>query len=536
MKKPDDDLIEKKFQEIEASTKSEASTPPERANNRAATDVASEVAEAVIATGVTLFRDQYNDAYIAVDGNGTNVIKIPSKNVKLWLARFIHMRCKKSVSTETMNRILQDLAGRALFDGEQYPLEVRSVRDADGLWYDLGGSAVHITDNHWEVTDKPPIVFKRFRHQKPQVLPQHGGDLRQLLKYINLPDEREQLLFLVYVVAAFIPGFPHPLLILHGAQGAGKTTPMKLIKELADPSVLGGLSTPKNEEAFIQTASHHSFLFFDNLSRMPEWFSDALARASTGDSFSKRELYSDDEDVLYYIQKTIALNGISQVVHKPDLLDRAILVSLKRITPEKRKEAQVFWAEFEQDRPKILGAIFDVLASALPLYPTVELPSRPRMADFMRWGCIIAEAAGFSRTSFFDAYNDNISLQHDEAIESNPVAMAIMELMQTHEEYADTPANVYGALRTIATKLEINQGKAWPKDASWFGRSLISIAPNLDAKGIHIEHTRGKERLITIRKFAVAAVDTDASDSIPTEIIRQHDGIDGKNPRLNNET
>jgi hypothetical protein len=514
----------------------ESKKAAEVANNEGKKDNSiREFVDNILASGAVLFHDQYHDTYIAYDGNGSNVSKIQSKSSKLWLADYSYSKRKTVVNTDTANRVLQTLAAQALFNGEQYSLSVRSVYNKEGLWYDLGSSAIHIQKNHWEITDQPPIVFKRFAHQKEQVLPQRGGDLRLLLKYINIHDEQEKLLFLVYVVTTFIPDYPHPLLILYGAQGAGKTTPMKMMKELIDPSALSGLSTPKNIEVFVQTASHHSFLFYDNLSKMPEWFSDALARVATGDSFSKRELYTDDDDVIYRLQNSIALNGINQVVYKSDLLDRSILVHLDRISPDQRKEYQVLWAEFEHDRPAILGAIFDALASALALYPDVKLARLPRMADFTRWGYAIAEAVGFSGESFVKAYNGNISVQHDEAIEANPVAKAILAFMQERTYWQGTAADLYIELNKLAWDLQISQSKGWPKDAPRLGRALAIIEPNLLAKGIDVEHSRATERLITICKLTVDADVTDNLDSDSDKNDRQYDGNDSKNLKANDE-
>ncbi len=518
-----DDEIEKKLQAIEGNTDIVASKDMKDSPIR-------DFVDGILASDAVLFHDQYNDTYIAYDGNGSNVGKIQSKSNKLWLARHSFEKLKKVATSDTISRVSQTLAARAYFDGEQYILRVRSVHNEDGLWYDLGGSAVHIIKNQWSITNQPPIIFKRFAHQKQQSLPQPGGNLRTLLKYVNIADEAEQLLFLVYVVSAFIPDYPHPLLILYGAQGAGKTTPMQMVKELIDPSALSGLSTPKNIEVFVQTASHHSFLFYDNLSKMPEWFSDALARVATGDSFSKRELYSDDDDVVYRLQNTIALNGINQIVYKSDLLDRSILIHLERISPENRKELKVLWAEFEHDRPLILGAIFDTLAAALAYYPSVKLNRLQRMADFTRFGYAIAEAAGFGGEAFVKAYDANIAVQHDEAIEANPVAKAIVAFMKDRTEWQGTAADLYTQLNKLTLELQIGLGSGWPKDAPRLGRALTIIASNLLAKGIELERSRSEERLITIRKNTVDTVITDGIESVLGEDDRQYDGNDSKNP------
>lgn len=493
--------------------------------SRAEADLASKTAikapsaqvlvEAMKASGAVLFHDQYNEPYIAYDGNGSDVSKIRSGTTKLWFARYGHTQLGKVPSTDAINRATETLAAYAHFDGEQHALEVRSVYNKEGLWYDLGGSAVHVTAKQWEVTEQPPIIFRRFPHQKPQVIPERGGDLRTLLDYVNITDEAEKLLFLVYIVAAFIPDYPHPLLVLHGIQGAGKTTPMTAMKDLVDPSSLReGFSMLSKESDFAQIAYHHYFLFFDNLSTMPEAFSDTLARAVTGAGFSKREHYTNDDDVIYRFQRTIALNSVNQVVYKSDLLDRSILLHLARISDDNRIPSKLFWANFERDLPHILGAIFDVLVKALALYPTVQLDKLPRMADFARYGYAIAEAAGFSGEAFMQAYYANIVTQHDEAIEANPVAQAIMEFIKDQTAWTGTPSELYSVLTPIAFKLGVSQSRGWPKDAPRLGRVLEILTPNLAAKGIVLERSRAQQRLITITNTAVV---TDVADVTPVK-------------------
>jgi hypothetical protein len=524
-------LPERELRQVWDSIKSRAETDLASSPATGKIPPAQVLAEAMKACGAVLFHDQYNEPHIAFDGNGGNVSKVYSRIAKLWLVRYGHAEGKVP-STDAINRALETLAAQAHFDGEQHALEVRSVHNKEGLWYDLGGSAVHVTPKQWEVTEQPPIIFRHFPHQKSQAVPRRGGDLRTLLKYVNITDEAEQLLFLAYVVAAFIPGYPHPLLILHGIQGAGKTTPMMIMKDLIDPSALReGFSLPSKESEFAQIANHHYFLFFDNLSTMPEAFSDTLARAVTGGSFSKRGLYTDDDDVIYRFQRTIALNSINQVVYKSDLLDRSILIHLDRISEDKRKPSQLFWAEFEHDLPDILGAIFDVLVKALALHPTLKLDKSPRMADFLHWGYAIAEAAGYSGEAFTQAYYANIVTQHDEAIEANPVAQTIMEFVKDQDTWTGTPSELHSLLTPIAFRLGVSQSRGWPKDAPRLGRVLEILTPNLAAKGIVLERSRAQQRLITITNTAVVTDDTDVTPVINNPGDRQHDGSDGKNPK-----
>jgi hypothetical protein len=86
----------------------------------------------------------------------------------------------------------------------------------------------------------------------------------------------------------------------------------------------------------IATNNGH-LLAFDNLSGLPAWLSDALCRIASGGSFAVRQLYTDDAEVLFKAARPILLNGIEDVIARPDLADRAILLTLGPIGEEKRR-------------------------------------------------------------------------------------------------------------------------------------------------------------------------------------------------------
>jgi hypothetical protein len=63
------------------------------------------------------------------------------------------------------------------------------------------------------------------------------------------------------------------------------------------------------------------------------------------------------------------------------LLDRSILLELQRIPPHTRKPERALWEAFGSDISSILGGVFNTLATALRLYPTIRLTELPRMAQ-----------------------------------------------------------------------------------------------------------------------------------------------------------
>jgi Cdc6-like AAA superfamily ATPase len=79
------------------------------------------------------------------------------------------------------------------------------------------------TPDGWEIIIKPPILFRRYPHQKPQAEPAKKDDLDLLFKYINARDGFDRLLVKVIVLTSFIPRIPHVLPNVYGPSGSGKT-------------------------------------------------------------------------------------------------------------------------------------------------------------------------------------------------------------------------------------------------------------------------------------------------------------------------
>lgn len=473
---------------------------------------------------IKLFHNQYKEGYAALNGDGSAILRVRSKEFRRYVSHFMFKNTGKIISQDSLNNIIQLTEALALFEGEYHELYVRIASKGNGVFYDLGdGKAVYIDKDGWSITNQPPILFRRFPHQTNQVIPKEGGKVTDLLWFVNIKNEQEQLLFLVYTIAAFIPDFPHPILVLHGAQGASKTTALKMLKLLVDPSIIKTLSAPDSEREFVQLASHHYFFFFDNLSKLPSWLSDSLAKASTGDGFSKRELFSDDDDVIYSFQRTIGIDGINQVVEKADLLDRSILLGLERIPKEARREERIFWQEFDEVRSYALGAIFSAVSEAMKRYPEIELSSLPRMADFTRWGCAIAESIGFTQKDFLSAYFANINLQSDAALDASPVGTAIVGLMEDRNDWEGTASDLLTRLDDLAKDLKLNvKAHNWPKDPSWLVRRLETVVPSLQEQGIKvIRDIHSRPKRIVLQKV------TENADDGDMESIMSIFGVDG---------
>ena len=121
------------------------------------------------------------------------------------------------------------------------------------------------------------------------------------------------------VVGGLAIGGPYPLLAISGEQGSAKTVLCKLLKALIDPNAAPVRALSREERELMIAANNGYLLAFDNLSGLPHWLSDALCRLATGGSFAVRQLYTDDEEVLFEAVPPMLLNGIEDVISRPDL-------------------------------------------------------------------------------------------------------------------------------------------------------------------------------------------------------------------------
>lgn len=441
-------------------------------------------------------------------GEHFEIHKCRSQSFKQVLSYLMWEEEHKTPNSDSLNAAINAVEGKAIHEGTCHELHNRVAWLDDNIWYDLSDSryrAVKISKKGWEIVEQPPILFQRYQHQSSQVEPLTHGDPIKLLDYVNLKDDEQKLLFMVYVTACIIPEIAHPILHPWGGQGAAKSTLMRFIVSLIDPSEEDLLVVPRNENDLAQRLNHHWICCFDNLATLPDWLSDTLSRAVTGTGFSKRELFTDDNVVIYKIKRVVGLNGINIVAVKPDLLDRCILLELDRIDESTRQEEKLLWRWFDRDKPAILGGLFDVVSRAIRYYPEVKLDKLPRLADFGRWGEAISRALGNPPDQFLEAYFANISSQNDEVLASNPIASCIMRLMfdPPQDEWKGSPAELLHTLNAEAAQLNIStKMKSWPKAPHILTRRVNELKTNLIAGGIDVETNghngrgTGKQRTI----------------------------------------
>lgn len=460
--------------------------------------------------------------------------KLNHRNFKTYLSTLMYSIEEKVPNNEALNATINLISGKCLNEGKQHFLFNRVAPGKEGsIWIDMADQnwrAIQIKAGSWKIENEPPVLFKRYSHQTPLVEPIRLAEEKQneyalkLLDYINIPsnDYNTKLAFMCSVISCFIPNISHPMIVLHGPQGTAKSTVFKLIKRLVDPSSLDLLSLPKDERELVQQLDHHWFAPYDNLTVMPTWASDTFCKAVTGGGLSIRELYSNDDDMIYNFKRCVGLNGINPAARRGDLLDRTILIGLEPIPNEQKKTDQEIDEAFDKDKPYILGGILGVLSKALVIYQTLDVKGGyQRLADFNKYGCAIAQALGYTQEDFIKAYAEKVESQNEEAINANPVSIAIYNFCKERikskiwmqpestlvsgckvHKWETNPTEFYNQLTSFAQATGQTDSKIksnWPKAPNSFMRILNEIKPNLAKEGCIITVNRDMvSRTVTV--------------------------------------
>jgi Protein of unknown function (DUF2939) len=157
--------------------------------------------------------------------------------------------------------------------------------------------------------------------------------------------ENDFVLVVAWLLGALRAGGPYPVLAIAGEQGSAKTVLSKLLRAVIDPSVAPVRALPRDERELFIAAGNGHVLAFDNLSGLPPWLSDTLCRLTSGGAFSTRRLFTDQDEILFVAARPVILNGIEDIISRPDLADRAILLMLAPIPESKRRPEHALWRE-----------------------------------------------------------------------------------------------------------------------------------------------------------------------------------------------
>jgi hypothetical protein len=458
-----------------------------------------------VATAARLFHatDGTPFADLVIDGH-RETWPVRGKRFCTWLRQQYYERTWDAPSPGALNAALNVLEAQAQFDGPERKVSVR-LAEHDGLIYlDLADEfwrCVEIGPGGWRIADDPPVRFRRPAGMLALPLPARGGSLAALAPFLNLPDPNDFVLVVSWLLGALRAGGPYPLLGLSGEQGSAKTVLSKFLRALVDPSVAPVRALPREERELFIAAHNGHVMAFDNLTGLPAWLSDTLCRLTSGGAFALRRLYTDQDEVLFTAARPVILNGIEDVITRPDLADRAILLTLAPITEAQRRAEKTLGQEFELARPQILGALLDTVAQGLRALPRVHLERLPRMADFALWATA-CETAFWPGGMFEAAYRKNRRAAIEDVIDADPVAACVQEIMATRSAWTGSATDLLRAGADLTDDGVTRRTAGWPRNPRALAGRLRRAQTFLRAVGIDITFARegrAGSRVIRIR-------------------------------------
>jgi hypothetical protein len=388
-----------------------------------------------------LFHDAEKEAYVSIrttDGAGSHreTYYLRSTGCRRWLGWLYYRYGVSAPSNDAMAAAISTLEAIAVNDGPERETFLRAGWLDGKLYLDLVDDrwrAVEIDPAGRRVVEEPPARFCRAKGMQPLPEPVPGDPkqgLALLRALLRIPDDRDFVIVVSALLAALAARGPFVILNFIGEPGAAKTSTVKMLRMLIDPNMALTRSPPKNEGDVYIAANKSLVLVYNNLSYVPQWLSDIFCVVTEGSGFSKRRLFTDDEEALLHARVPIFITGVANVMVRGDAADRTANIGLGRIPEEARLTEEEYFAGVEAARPAILGALLSGLSVGLKQLPTLRRSPLPRMASFARWG-MACESAYWEEGTFLNSYAANIVDSADDVIQGDKAVATFVAFMAT---------------------------------------------------------------------------------------------------------
>jgi hypothetical protein len=347
---------------------------------------------------------------------------------------------------------------------------------------------------------------------KPLPRPVHDGDgLAVFAQLINTGPDGVRLL-IAWLIGAFIPDIPHPILTFRGEQGTGKSTAIALVIGLIDPSGAPKRTAPRDVKSWGVQAFNSWALALDNVSVIPDWLSDALCRAVTGDGIVDRALYSDDDVIVLEFRRVLGLTTIDAGALAGDLAERLLTIELHTISDANRREEAELGKAYSDAHPAILASLLDLLSQVLAVLPDVMLTERPRMADFARVLAAVDKVTGWQT---LDTYRAAARDAVSDVLDGDVFAKALIALVDKAGRWEGTASELLDAL-DAPERLP----KTWPKGTAQASGRVKRLAPALRTIGVEVDDSRRGPKPKRSRLLGITSSEgrrNGASPSVPQD-------------------
>lgn len=217
------------------------------------------------------------------------------------------------------------------------------------------------------------------------------------------------------IVWLFALAFPDmmptkPLLMIEGAPGSGKSLSLQLIQWMLLGDVKPLSISKSQEDDFGVLILRNPIALLDNVDSYIEWVADKVCSYTTTGFFTKRRLYSDDEEVIIRPHSFIAVASKNPAsFRREDVVDRSIIIRLERLQTFKRAERLI--EDVKRDRSKLFGEyIYYVNAMVAAIRGGIQTENdadgeQHRMGDYAALARIVGHVLGWEPEDVRDLMN-----------------------------------------------------------------------------------------------------------------------------------
>lgn len=483
----------------------------------------------VLGSGAELWHDADQVAYATTrEGDEVRHMPLRGRACKTWIARMYYEQSRSAPNRNAMSDALCVLEGKALHEGREYQSHVRIAGDDTEIWIDMcDGRVIRVNADGWAVL--PSLECPHRFTRRPGMLalpePRRPGRLRELWEIVNCPEEARPLV-LSWLVCAFRPGRPYPILPVEGEQGSAKSTFCRVLRLLVDPREVALRRPPRNDQELAIACRNGWIVALDNISHIPDWLSDALCGVATGGGFEARTLFTDDDQTSIAMLRPVLLNGITNIVRRPDLLDRSMLVRLPAIPDDKRMPEDSLKRTIDLSTPYILAALLDAVSTAIRRLPEVRAVRRPlpRMADACLWTMAAAPALGLTDDDVYSAIIGARDEQATQAIEDDTVGSAVLRLA-SRGPFEGTATDLLEELNGIVGEGTTKQ-KGWPGGARGLSSAIRRLVPGLRRSGVTVEMGDRRREAGSVKRL-IRIARTAKQPSQPSQPSHRHEDPPG---------
>jgi hypothetical protein len=333
------------------------------------------------ARSATPFCSDKGETFVSVPASidSRRVFMLRSAAFRNWLTANFHNEYEAAPSSSAFRSALSVLEAQAAYsEAPRQRVHCRLGFEGDlyepsRILIDLAneaGELVDISSQGWQVTGNMRSAFLQSATALPLPRPERArsgspiDQLANLFQWTGTVRTRA----LTWLVAAFRPIGPYPILVIRGPAGSGKSTLARALRGLIDPSS-DPVCPPR------RSASHNWVHVCDQVHGL--------------------------SDVLGSIARPILLLAPNDIAGSA-LVNKAITIDLVPVaTP--RPEAAL-WTELDLHRPALMAALADALASALRRIHSVDIGNVARLHDSAAWAMAAGPALGLREESIVPVF------------------------------------------------------------------------------------------------------------------------------------